>query len=47
MAGALTPSNLDAAKDENGTTFREAAAAVGYDAHSTQGSISPAAAATH
>ena len=36
MAGVLTAKTLDTALDVNGTSFRQAAAAVGYDSESTQ-----------
>ena len=36
MAGALSVATLSAAKDENGTGFREAAAAAGYPSSSIQ-----------
>lgn len=36
MAGCLAPGTLAAAKDENGTSFREAAAQAGYPSSSEQ-----------
>lgn len=41
MAGALSVATLSAAKDENGTGFREAAAAAGYPSSSIQVALSP------
>ncbi len=36
MAGALTAKALDATRDENGTSFRQAAQAIGYESTSAQ-----------
>jgi len=40
MAGALTARALDATRDENGTSFRQAAQAIGYESTSAQVSAS-------
>ena len=36
MAGALTAKALDATRDENGTSFRQAAQAIGYESTGAQ-----------
>ena len=36
MAGALTAKALDATRDVNGSSFRQAAQAVGYESNSAQ-----------
>ena len=36
MAGALTAKALDATRDENSTSFRQAAQAIGYESTSSQ-----------
>ena len=40
MAGALTAKALDATRDENGTSFRQAAQAIGYESTGAQVGLS-------